>query len=408
MSAKKLKFGIDRLLSESELQKKLSGLKIGILAHSASVTESLVHSMDALHALPHLKLTCAFGPQHGMKGEKQYNMIESEDYVDPTLQIPVFSLYGKSRKPTREMLAHCDGVIVDLQDLGCRIYTYLTTLFYMMEACAAEGKFLWVLDRPNPAGRTLEGSILKRGNESFVGAGPILMRHGMTLGEMAIWMKDFFKLKLDLEVVKMEGYQINAAPGFGWPLEARAWVNPSPNAPTLSMARSYAGTVLLEGTTLSEGRGTTRPLELFGAPDIDGVKILKQMETLAPEWLRGCILRPCFFEPTFYKHQEKTCNGIQIHVDHSHYEPEQFKPYRIQALAFKAIRTLYSEYPLWRDFPYEYVFDRLAIDVISGDETLRKWVDDPSSKVSDFENFLLKDEKIWREQMKGYRFHEYS
>ena len=397
-----VQFGIDRLIYESSLQERLIGKRLGLVAHPASMTDRLVHSMDALSQIPELKLTCAFGPQHGMRGEKQYNMIESDDYVDPVHQIPVFSLYGKTRIPTPEMLSHCDGVLIDLQDAGCRIYTYLTTLFYMMRACAENGKFVWVLDRPNPAGRTMEGSILKPGNESFVGAGPILMRHGMTLGELAIWMREHFKISVDLHVVEMKDYEISKSPGYGWPLEERAWVNPSPNLPVLSGVRCYSGTVLLEGTTLSEGRGTTRPLEGFGAPDIDGTKILKEMEKLGPSWLKGCLLRPFYFEPTYYKHQGKLCSGVQIHVDHHLYRPEEFQPYRVMALAFKAIRNLYPNYPLWRDFPYEYVTDRLAIDVISGCETLRKWVDDPTSKVSDFEHFLSENEKQWKQLTDGY------
>jgi len=272
----------------------------------------------------------------------------------------------------------------------------------MMEECAKLGKFVWVLDRPNPAGRTHEGSILRSGNESFVGVAPILMRHGMTLGEMALYFKREFKMNLELEVISIAGYSISEGPGFGWPLERRAWVNPSPNAPTLSMARCYAGTVMLEGTTLSEGRGTTRPLEGFGAPDIDGTLILKEMNRLAPEWMRGCKLRPFYFEPTFYKHQEKLCSGIQFHVDLSFYNPDAFKPYRLVALSFKALSNLYPSYALWRDFPYEYVYDRLAIDVITGCETLRKWVDDPSASISDLEHFLSKDETTWEEKINEF------
>jgi uncharacterized protein YbbC (DUF1343 family) len=395
-----IQFGIDRLISEEGLQKKLVGKRLGLLAHPASVTADLTHSLDAISKIKGLNLTCAFGPQHGMRGEKQYNMVESEDYLDPIRKIPVFSLYGKTRKPTPEMLAHCDGVLIDLQDLGCRIYTYLTSMFYMLEECSKQGKFVWILDRPNPAGRTMEGSILKPGNESFVGVAPILMRHGMTLGEMAIYLKKEFKFSCDLEVVTMKNYKISKAPGYGWPLEERAWVNPSPNAPVLSMARSYAGTVMLEGSNLSEGRGTTRPLEGFGAPDIDGEKILIEMKRLAPEWLAGCLLRPYYFEPTFYKHKEKLCSGIQFHVDYAGYSPEEFKPYRLMALGFKAIRNLYPNYDLWRNFPYEYVFDRLAIDVISGCETLRKWVDDPKSTVAEFEAFLSDDEATWKAKVK--------
>ncbi len=391
--------GLDRLLEETELQEKLRGKRIGLVAHPASVTATLTHAIDALMALPGIQLTCAFGPQHGMKGDKQYNMVETDDDIDPVHKIPVFSLYGKTRHPLPEQLESCDGVLVDLQDAGCRIYTYLTTLFYMMEACQQAGKFLWVLDRPNPAGRAIEGSILRPGNESFVGMGPVIMRHGLTLGEMARWIKQRWQMDLELHVVEMSGYSMHAAPGFGWPLEQRAWINPSPNLPTLAGVRCYSGTVMLEGTTLSEGRGTTRPLEGFGAPDIDGEAILRDMirmlEASSLPWLQGCLLRPFYFAPTFYKHQNTLCSGIQFHVDHARYEPHAFKPYRLQALAFKAIRRLYPEYPLWRDFPYEYVHDRLAIDVITGCDTLRRWVDDASANLNDLEAFLAPDEAQW-------------
>jgi uncharacterized protein YbbC (DUF1343 family) len=403
-------FGIDRLIGEPEFHKQLFGKRLGLVAHPASVTEDLTHSIDAIQSISGLTLTCAFGPQHGMKGDKQYNMIETDDEIDPVRKIPIYSLYGKVRRPTSEMLSHCDGVLIDLQDAGCRIYTYLTTLFYMMEECAKLGKFVWVLDRPNPAGRAVEGSILRSGNESFVGMGPVIMRHGLTLGEMAKWIRDFYRMDLDLRVMEMRGYDVHRAPGYGWPLEQRAWVNPSPNLPTLSGVRCYSGTVMLEGTTLSEGRGTTRPLEGFGAPDLQGESILIEMKKLVDAekmdfWMDGCLLRPCFFEPTFYKHQNKLCSGIQFHVDFSGYRPESFKPYRLQALAFKAIRNLNPEYALWRDFAYEYVEDRLAIDVITGCDTLRKWVDDPKAKLSDLEQFLAKDEKKWKEQISGYQLY---
>lgn len=405
-----LRFGIDRLVEDCDLQRALQGKRIGLVAHPASVTETLNHSIDALKSLPGIHLTCAFGPQHGMKGDKQYNMIESDDAIDPVHGIPVFSLYGKTRRPTPEQLALCDGILVDLQDAGCRIYTYLTTLFYMMEACAAEGKFLWVLDRPNPAGRTVEGSILRPGNESFVGMGPVIMRHGLTLGEIAGWIKQQWRMNLDLRVIAMQGYSMRTPPGYGWPLEQRAWVNPSPNLPTLSGVRCYSGTVMLEGTSLSEGRGTTRPLEGFGAPDIRGDDILREMHRLhdatSLSWMQGCLLRPFYFEPTFYKHQGTLCSGIQFHVDHAGYQPEQFKPYRLQALAFKALRNLHPEYPLWRDFAYEYVHDRLAIDVITGCDTLRLWVDDAAATLEDLETFLVNDELQWREQVRAYYLYD--
>lgn len=398
----KFKFGIDVVENNPNAISFLFGKRVGLIANPASVNRALHHSLDVLSQLSQVKLTCAFGPQHGMRGEKQYNMIESEDYLDPIRKIPVFSLYGKTRRPTEEMLSHCDAVLVDLQDVGCRIYTYLTTLVYVMQECAKFKKQVVVLDRPNPAGRALEGSILKPGNESFVGAGPILMRHGLTLGEIAYWIKDEFKLSTELHVIKMEGYEPNAVPGLGWPIYERAWVNPSPNIPTHSSTRTYPGTVMLEGTTLSEGRGTTRPLEGFGAPDLDGEKILKEIARIAPEVLKGAKFRPFYFQPTFYKHQDQLCSGIQIHTDDVDFKTDEFKPYRFMAVAFKAIRNLKPSYELWRNFPYEYVYDRLAIDVITGCETLRKWVDDPKSSYSDLNQFLAQDEKTWKDQIEKY------
>jgi uncharacterized protein YbbC (DUF1343 family) len=261
---------------------------------------------------------------------------------------------------------------------------------------------VWVLDRPNPAGRPIEGLALRSGWESFVGAGPLPMRHGLTLGELGLWFVDHFQLDVDYRLVEMEDYRPSQGPGFGWPLGERVWINPSPNAPNLSMARAYAGTVMLEGTTLSEGRGTTRPLELFGAPDIDARAVLAEMRTLAPEWLEGCALRDCWFEPTFHKHVGTLCSGVQIHPEAPHYEHDAFKPWRLQALAFKAIRRLYPDYPLWRDFPYEYVLDKLAIDVINGSPLLREWVDDPSAQPSDLEAMTSSDEMAWLDEREPY------
>ena len=397
-----MKFGIDRLLEEPHLQKPLKGQRVGLLAHPASMTQDFRHTLDALAALEGLALTVAFGPQHGLRGDKQDNMVESEDYVDPQLGIPVFSLYGDVRRPTPEMMSHFDVLLIDLQDLGCRIYTFITTLRYMLEESARHGKSVWVLDRPNPAGRPIEGLMLREGFESFVGAGPLPMRHGLTLGELGHWFIDELRLDLDYEVIPMMGWTPDQPPGYGWPLEARSWINPSPNAPNLSMARAYAGTVMLEGTTLSEGRGTTRPLELFGAPDLDAERLLKDMQTLAPRWLEGCRLRACWFEPTFHKHAGQLCSGLQIHVDGPFYAHEDFKPWRLQTLAFKAIRRLWPEYALWRDFGYEYEFDRLAIDLINGSDFMRLWVDDPGSKVSDLESLLTEDEALWRDQRAPY------
>src|SRR6185503_18791975 len=289
-------FGIDRLIADPELRRPLEGKRVALLAHPASVTKDLAHSLDALVATG-LNVSAVFGPQHGVRGDLQDNMMESPDFTDPTYGIPVFSLYGEHRRPTGQSMGTFDTILIDLQDLGCRIYTYVTTLLYVLEAAAEHGKSVWVLDRPNPAGRPVEGLTLRPGWESFVGAGPMPMRHGLTLGELGRWFVHHFNLDVDYRVIEMEGYKPDAAPGYGWPIGQRTWVNPSPNAPNLWMARAYAGTVMVEGATLSEGRGTTRPLELFGAPDIDARKVMAEMQSFAPQWLRGCRLRECHFEP---------------------------------------------------------------------------------------------------------------
>jgi uncharacterized protein YbbC (DUF1343 family) len=228
------------------------------------------------------------------------------------------------------------------------------------------------------------------------------MRHGMTLGELGRWFIDHYRLDVDYRVIEMEGYAPDAAPGYGWPLGERTWVNPSPNAPNLWMARAYAGTVMLEGANLSEGRGTTRPLELFGAPDIDARKVIDEMRDLAPQWLQGCTLRDIWFEPTFHKHVKALCNGVQIHTEGPDYDHAAFKPWRLQALGFKAIRRLYPDYDLWRDFPYEYVVDKLAIDVINGGPGLRQWVDDPAATPADLDALTILDEKAWEAARASY------
>ncbi len=388
-------FGVEHLLADASLRKPLAGRRVALLAHPASVTADLTHSLDALMRVDGLSVTAAFGPQHGLRGDKQDNMVESSDFRDPRYGIPVFSLYGEVRRPTAAMMDSFDVLLVDLQDLGCRIYTFITTLRYVLEEAAKAGKSVWVLDRPNPAGRPVEGLRLRAGWESFVGAGSLPMRHGLTMGELAHWFVDTLKLDLDWRVIDMQGWNPAQGPGFGWPLHERTWINPSPNAPNLSMARCYAGTVMLEGTTLSEGRGTTRPLELFGAPDLDADAVVARMRALAPHWLTGCRLRVCWFEPTFHKHVGRLCAGVQFHVEDGAYDHDAFRPWRAQALAFKAIRQLYPDYPLWRDFPYEYERDRLAIDLINGSALLREWVDDANSLPGDLDAAAGADESDW-------------
>jgi len=401
-----MQFGIDRLLAEPALRRPLAGRRIALLAHSAAVTVDLRHSLDALADAEGIALHAAFGPQHGLRGDKQDNMIESPDYVDPAYGIPVFSLYGEVRRPTATMLASFDVLLVDLQDVGCRVYTFVTTLRYVLEAAAHAGKSVWVLDRPNPIGRPVEGLLLRAGWESFVGAGALPLRHGLTLGELARWFVAGLRLDVDLEIIPMHGWTPARGPGFGWPLGERAWVNPSPNAPSLFMARAYPGTVMLEGTTLSEGRGTTRPLEVMGAPDLDAEALRACMEALAPQWLRGCRLRPCWFEPTFHKHAGTLCSGLQIHAEAPVYDHDIFQPWRVVALAFKALRRLRPDYPLWRDFLYEYDVGRLAIDLINGGEQLRLWVDDAAATPADLDELARIDEDTWRREREPHLLYD--
>ncbi len=394
-----MKLGLEVLLSDAKRIKSLKGKKVGLVCHPASVDENLVHSLDLLSKK--INISCAFGPQHGVRGDKQDNMIESPDFIDPILKIPIFSLYGEVRRPTAEMMKHFDVLMFDLQDLGCRIYTFITTLLYVMEECAKTNKKVIILDRPNPAGREIEGFRMLPGWESFVGAAPIPMRHGLTVGELALYFKDFYKMNLDLEVIKMKAYAFTKAPGFGWD-QKRPWVNPSPNAASLNMARAYPGTVLIEGTTLSEGRGTTRALEVIGASDLDFKKILQEMKRKAPQWHKGVVLRECYFEPTFHKHQGKLCHGFQFHSDCAKYDQNLFKPFRLVALMLKVIREIYPKYPIYRDFSYEYVHNKLAFNVINGGPALHDWIENSKSTPRDLDQALAKDEKSWAKERKSY------
>ena len=397
-----MQFGIDRLLADPELRAPLVGRCVALLAHPASVTADLTHALDALVAAG-VNVTAVFGPQHGVRGDLQDNMEESPDFTDPTYGMPVFSLYGEIRRPSGQSMGTFDILLVDLQDLGCRIYTFITTLRYVLEAAAEHGKSVWVLDRPNPAGRPVEGLTLRPGWESFVGAGALPMRHGLTMGELGHWFVATLGLDVDYRVIEMTGWAPEDGPGHGWPTD-RVWINPSPNAPNLNMARCYAGTVMLEGATLSEGRGTTRPLELFGAPDLPARELIAAMHRLAPDWLAGCRLREIWFQPTFHKHAGQLCSGVHIHAEGPWYDHAAFRPWRMQALAFKALRGLRPDYPIWRgtDFRYEYAFGQLAIDVINGGPALREWVDDAAATPGDLAALTLPDEAAWAEERRQY------
>ena len=329
-------------------------------------------------------------------------MVESADFDDPVHGIPVFSLYGEVRRPTPAMLDTFDVLLVDLQDLGCRIYTFITTLRYVLEDGGAARQDGGGARPAEPRGRPVEGLRLRAGWESFVGAGPLPMRHGLTLGELARWFVRTLGSTSSCKVVDDAGLDArdrDRDTAGRW--ASASWVNPSPNAPNLWMARCYAGTVMLEGTTLSEGRGTTRPLEIFGAPDVEPRELMTSMQQLAPHWLRGCRLRECWFEPTFHKHAGRLCAGVQVHVDDPAYDHAAFRPWRLMTLAFKALRLLRPDYELWRDFPYEYERERLAIDLINGAGLLREWVDDPAAVPADLDALALDDEEAWLEEREG-------
>lgn len=398
------KFGADVLLSSRDQLNHLKQKKVALVAHQAAVTSRLEDVFDCLHRELGASLVSAFGPQHGMRGEKQDNMVESEDYVDPRTQVQVHSLYGEVRRPKAQWMQDFDILLFDLQDVGCRIYTFLTTLVYMMEACEKAGKEMWVLDRPNPAGRVIEGVFLDEALHSFVGAVRTPLRHGMTLGELARWYKSEKQMNLELQVIPMEGYSLEVSPAYGWP--SVAWVNPSPNIPSQTTCRSFSGTVLIEGTWLSEGRGTTRPLEVIGGPGMDGFNILRWIEGQAPHVLQGARFRPCFFEPTFQKLKGQLCGGVQIHTEEVWYQPALFKPLRFVAMYLRAVRQLYPDFDLFRPPPYEYETEKMPLDMLWGQSGLRLWVDDLAVPLSELEKVMQKDEAEWAIQSQPFRLYD--
>ncbi len=388
-------FGIDNLLQDPALKAKLGGRRVGLVAHPASVTSQSEHSLDALINAG-IRVERAFGPQHGLRGDRQDNMMESGDFTDPRHRIPVISLYGTYRYPQPEMLTGLDVVLFDLQDIGCRVYTYITTLRHFVKACMEHGVELWILDRPNPSGRPVDGMYLVDGEQSFVGCDLLPMRHGLTIGELAVWFADQLTCSHP-KIIPMMHYEPSSSPGFGWPLSQIPWINPSPNASSLNMARCFPGTVLLEGTTLSEGRGTTTPLEVTGAPDIPVDELISLMEPQS-----GIRLRPCCFTPVFHKHVGALCQGFQIHTDSPDYLHEAFKPFRLMAGFLKALRQLRPEYDLWRYHEYEYETDRIPVDVINGGPILRQWVDDAAAGAEELDTRLEQTELDWLDQRHPY------
>ena len=319
-------------------------------------------------------------------------MIPHEDSVHKGL--PLFSLYSQqNRRFTPKMRSAFDVLLIDLQDTGCRVYTYLTTVFYALEDCA--DKTLILLDRPNPLGRKVEGSRLNERFSSFVGAGPLPMSHGLTLGEAALWFKNHKNLKTDLHVVPMEDH----SPEESWSLP---WIQPSPNMTGLSCAHCYPGTVLLEGTQVSEGRGTTLPLEVFGMPDMPAEKIKNLMEEKAPKFLTGCVLRLHEFEPVFDKFKEKVCRGFQIHLDSPRAERGEFRPYRLITLFLKCLHEIDPDFEWKKPPPYEYEFEKQPIDILSGGTELKKWIETPESSVREWDEWLKKEETAWKRDRKPF------
>ncbi len=373
--------GIEVLLERKGL---IRGARIGAVVHPASVLSDLRHTADALFHFKEGQLVSLFGPQHGARGEKQDNMIESEFYRDPDTGLPVHSLYGETRRPTEDMLKDIDVLLYDLQDVGTRIYTFINTMAYCMEACAAWGKKMVVLDRPNPInGRQVEGNLLNPHYRSFVGLYPIPMRHGMTTGELALLFNSEFGIHCDLTIVEMEGWQRH----YWYDQTGLPWIQPSPNLPTLESAVVYPGMVLVEGTNLSEGRGTTRPFEMIGAPFIHSRSYAEHLNALN---LPGVWFRPAYFQPTFQKWAGQMCGGIQVHVR----DRGAFEPYLTGIAAISLARTLYPESFRWRDPPYEYEYKKMPIEILCGSHAIFSMLEGKTP--------LEQVRQSWQEEVAGF------
>jgi Uncharacterized protein conserved in bacteria len=379
---KKILLGIEKFLQES--QSLLRGARVGLICNQASVDHKLNHTADLLRAEQGINLTALFGPQHGIRGEVQDNMEETEHSIDAATGLPVHSLYSETREPTEEMLSEVDALIFDMQDVGCRIYTFIYTLANCMRVAGRLNKKVLVCDRPNPiTGEFVEGNVLEPEYASFVGQFPIPTRHGMTVGELARMFRDHFGINCELEVVKMEGWERG-----DWMDSTDApWVLPSPNMPTVETATVFPGTVHLEGTQVSEGRGTTRPFELIGAPYIDALELASELGKLS---LPGVHFRPCGFRPTFQKHAEKICGGVQIHV----LDRVAFRPVITGVAIVKVIHDLYTDDFRWKNPPYEYVFDKNPFDVIAGTHTLREQIEGGAS--------LESIQESWGEKLRDF------
>jgi len=378
-----VKIGLENLL-ENKIQ-LLKGKKIGLVANQASVDKNLNLSFYLLYNHPNINLTAIFSPQHGLWGEKQANMIESEDFRDKKTGLPVFSLYGKRREPTEKMLENVDIVVFDLQDVGVRVYTYISTLALVMQACKKYGKKVVVLDRPNPInGVEVEGNVVESDFISFVGIYPLAIRHGMTIGELALMFNQEFKIGCDLEVIPMLGWKRE----MWFDETGYKWINPSPNIPTLESATVYPATVYLEGTNISEGRGTTKPFEFLGAPFIDAEKLADELNR---QNLQGVYFRPIAFQPTFDKWKDELCFGVQIHV----LNRDIFKPVHTGLVLLKTLYKLFLDDFEWKNPPYEYEYEKLPIDLLWGTDKIRKFIETERS--------INEIEKSWKKDLEDFK-----
>ena len=377
-----MKLGLELLL-DSRLSLFVKA-RVGLIVNPASINSRFEHAADLFYQHPKINLIALFGPQHGLRGETQDNMIEWQTFRDKRTGLPAYSLYGETRKPTPEMLADVDVLVFDIQDVGTRVYTFIYTMALAMEAARECGKRFVVLDRPNPInGVQIEGNILEPAFGSFVGMFPIPMRHGMTVGELALMFNREFGIGSELEIVKMEGWRRAM-----WFEDTKLpWVMPSPNIPTVDTALVYPGNVLLEGTNVSEGRGTTRPFEIIGAPFIDPYELVGALEK---EGLPGVIFRPLYFQPTFHKFAAELCGGVQLHV----IDRKAFKPVVTGVAIVSAIRRLYPDRFEWKQPPYEYVYDKLPFDVINGSSRLREQIE-AGTPVSEIE-------ESWRDGLSDF------
>ncbi|MBI5142433.1 MAG: DUF1343 domain-containing protein [Nitrospirae bacterium] len=366
----RVKTGIDRINQRfpAQLRACRVGLpracRVGLIAHQASVDCRLRHAADICLASKNFRLATLFGPQHGFTGHTQDNMIEWHGFRDPRTGLPVYSLYGETRKPSPDMLDGIDALVIDMQDVGAKYYTFIWTMALCMEAAAEAGKAVVVLDRPNPLGGAMEGPATRPEWASFVGLKPLPVRHGMTIGEIALYLKGEFYPSVDLTVIPMRGWRR----GMYFDETGLPWVMPSPNMPTLDTAIVYPGMCLLEGTNISEGRGTTRPFELFGAPFIDSARLIARLNDFR---LPGVFFRPASFLPTFQKHAGELCGGAQIHVT----SRRAFKPFKTAVAILKAVRELWPDELKWKEPPYEYESEKLPIDILAGSDRLRMGID---------------------------------